>query len=135
MGLPFSKGRPFCYNIVGDGMDYLFICYKGCSTCAKARKYLKDNNIGFEEREITEDTPTENEIKTYLKQSDYQLKDFFNTRGGVYRKLNLKQDYNKYSEAELIKMLSEDGMLMKRPILVSKDKLILGFNEKAYSGL
>lgn len=116
-------------------MKYLFICYKACSSCAKAKRYLINNNIEFDEREISKDIPSEDEIKDYLNKSNYSLKDFFNTRGASFKKLNLKEDFDKYSEEELIKFLSEDGMLLKRPILVSNDNVILGFSEKLYGDL
>ena len=116
-------------------MEYLFICYKGCSTCAKAKKFLKENNVDFKFREIKEETPTVEELKNWLDLSGLPIKKFFNTSGKVYRELNLKAKLADMSELEKITLLSENGMLIKRPLLVSKDKVLVGFKESQYQDL
>ena len=116
-------------------MEYLFICYKRCSSCAKAKKFLKENSVDFKYREIKEETPTIEELKTWLDLSGLPIKKFFNTSGKVYRELNLKDKLADMSEAEKIKLLSENAMLIKRPLLVSKDKVLVGFKESQYQDL
>lgn len=112
-----------------------FICYKGCSTCTKARKQLEALNIDFEVREITEDTPTVTELKTWLDHNDFDIKKLFNTSGLIYRKLELKDKINDMSEDEKLQLLSENGMLIKRPLLVDGHTVIIGYNEKVYANL
>lgn len=114
-------------------MSNIFVCYKACSTCSSAEKYLKDNNINYIRREITTETPTVEELKTWYEKSGLDLKQFFNTRGGSYRELNLKETYDTLTDDERIKLLSEDGMLIKRPILVTDNEVILGYKKEGYS--
>ncbi|MDR7869290.1 MAG: arsenate reductase family protein [Tissierellaceae bacterium] len=113
-------------------MKYLFICYPKCSTCSKARKWLDENNIDYEERNIKEDNPTENELTQWIDIGNYPIKRFFNTSGILYRELGLKDKLNDMTDEEKIQLLSTDGMLVKRPILVGDDKVLVGFKEEEW---
>lgn len=106
----------------------LFIWYPKCSTCQKARQAL-------ELRDITKDNPTKEELKQWIKKSNLPLKSFFNTSGLLYRAQNLKVKIPHMSEEEQINLLSTDGMLVKRPILITKDKIIVGYKKKEYENL
>lgn len=110
-------------------MKNTLICYSKWSTCKKAKAWLEKNNIEFEERPIKENNPTENELKEWIKKSDYPLKKFFNTSGTLYKELNLREKLVNMSDEEQIKLLSTDGMLVKRPLLVSEDVILVGFKE------
>lgn len=106
-----------------------FICYPKCTTCQKARKWLEENGIVFEERHIKENNPTVEEIKVWRKQSGLPLKKFFNTSGLQYKALQLKDKLPTMSEEELFTLLASDGMLVKRPLLIGEDFALLGFKE------
>ena len=110
----------------------LFIHYPKCSTCKKAKKFLDDNNIKYEEREIKVNNPTYEELKSWYKISDLPLKKFFNTSGNLYKELNLKDKLNSMSEEEQLKLLSSSGMLVKRPVLINNNQVLLGFKEDEY---
>lgn len=110
-------------------MEYLFLCYPRWTTCRKAKAWLDEKNIQYEERNIKEDNPTEDELAAWIKKSGQPIKKFFNTSGKLYRELNVKEKIKNVSEEELIKLLSTDGMLVKRPILVGKDKVLVSFRE------
>ncbi len=110
-------------------MKYLFLCYPRCTTCAKARKWLDDNNIKYEERNIKENNPTEDELREWIRKSDYPIKRFFNTSGNSYKELGLKDELVDMSDEEKIKLLATDGMLVKRPIIVGGDIVLVGFKE------
>ena len=116
-------------------MVYLFVCYPKCSTCAKARKFLNDNNIKYEERNIKEDNPTKDELKEWLYKSKYPVKRFFNTSGKTYREMNLKDKLEKMTEEEKLELLSTDGMLVKRPIIVGEDRVLVAFKEEEWAAL
>ena len=116
-------------------MKYLFICYPKCSTCDKARKYLEKNNIEYEERNIKEDNPNEEELRKWIGKSNYPVKRFFNTSGILYKELKLKDKLVNMSEDEQIKLLSTDGMLVKRPIVVGEDKILVAFKEDEWEVL
>lgn len=105
----------------------LFIEYQKCSTCKKAKKWLLDNNIDFEDRNIIENTPTEEELRKWITESKKDIKKFFNTSGLKYKELKLKEKLPIMSEEEKIKLLSSDGMLIKRPLLVSDNIILTGF--------
>ncbi len=113
-------------------MENLFIQYPKCSTCKKAKKWLEDNNINFKSRNIVEDKPTKEELKKWIKDSGYEIKKFFNTSGLKYKELNLKEKLNLMSDEEKINLLSSDGMLVKRPVLITKNKVLLGFKENEW---
>ena len=108
-------------------MSVLFIEYPKCSTCHKAKKWLQDNNIKFEDRNIVEQVPTAQELEKWIKQSNKEIKSWFNTSGLKYRELNLKEKLPTISDEEKIKLLASDGMLIKRPILVIDNKVLVGF--------
>ena len=110
----------------------LIIEYPKCSTCKKAIKFLKDNNIKFEDRDIVLNRPVEEELKKWIKQSGKDIKKFFNTSGMKYKELNLKEKLNNMTDNEKIKLLSSDGMLVKRPLLITKDKILIGFKENEW---
>ena len=110
-----------------------FIEYPKCSTCKKAKKYLQENNISFKERDITKDTPTTTELKHYLSLTKHHnINKFFNTSGLKYKELNLKEKINTMTEEEKISLLSRNGMLIKRPLLIGQDFVIIGFKEEEY---
>lgn len=112
-----------------------FICYPKCSTCKKAEKFLQDNNIGYELRDIKLDNPTKEELDDFVKLSGKDVKAFFNTSGLVYKELGLKDKLPSMSYDEKLKVLSTNGMLVKRPILVTNDKVYVGFKEKEWTDL
>ena len=110
----------------------LFVQYPKCSTCRKAKKWLEENNIDFEERHIIEDNPTYEELKEWYEKSGLSLNRFFNTSGMKYRELNLKDKRPEMSEDEQLELLATDGMLVKRPIIVSDDFVLTGFKVKEW---
>lgn len=109
-----------------------FINYPKCSTCVKARKWLENNGIEFSNRDIVTNNPSESEIKRYLKISGKELKKFFNTSGILYREMNLKEKLADMSEDEMIKLLATDGKLVKRPLLVTEEDILIGFKEEEW---
>lgn len=106
----------------------LFLHYPKCTTCKNAKKWLVENGIAFEERHIVEENPTFEELKEWHKQSGLPLKRFFNTSGLVYRSLALKDKLPDMSEEEQLKLLASNGMLVKRPLLITDDIVLIGFN-------
>ena len=104
-----------------------FICYPKCSTCQKAQKWLDDNGIAYELRDIKTENPTHEELAAWHALSGQPLKKFFNTSGLLYKSLNLKEKLPDMSEDEQLKLLATDGMLVKRPLLVSDDFVLIGF--------
>ena len=108
----------------------VFICYPNCSTCKKIQKELEDNNIELEIRNIKENIPTIEEITTWLNLSNKEIKSFFNTSGLVYKELKLKDKLPSMSTEEKIKLLSTNGMLIKRPIIINNNQIIIGNNKK-----
>lgn len=109
-----------------------FICYSKCSTCKKAKDWLNEHKINYNERDIKENNPTYEELKSWWKLSNEDLKNFFNTSGLVYKNLNLKEKLPNMSDEEKLKLLASDGMLVKRPLLVDDDKVIIGFKKEKY---
>lgn len=110
-------------------MSYLFIEYPKCSTCRKAKKWLEGKDIEFTDRMIAEENPTREELELWYKKSGLPLKKFFNTSGVLYREMNLKEKVNTASEEELLDILSTNGMLVKRPLIVKDDVVLVGFKE------
>ena len=106
-----------------------FICYHKCTTCQKARKWLEENGVEFRERHIKEDNPTKKEIAAWQEQSGLPLARFFNTSGQLYRQLGLKDKLPTMSREEQLDLLASDGMMVKRPLLVGKDLVLVGFKE------
>lgn len=111
----------------------LFVQYPKCGTCRKAGKWLSDNDIEVENRDITTDNPTKNELSAWLKKSGLTINKFFNTSGMIYRENNLKEKVATASESELLDILSSNGMVVKRPIVVGDDFVLVGFNEKEWA--
>ena len=123
-------------NISLYGRDkMLFICYEICSTCKKAEKFLNDHGITFTKRAINTDNPTYEELKKWVKMSNLPINKFFNTSGKLYRELSIKDKLKDMSDDEILKLLSTDGMLVKRPLLISEDKVLVGFKEEEYQKL
>ena len=109
-----------------------FICYPKCTTCQKARKWLDDNNIEYEFRDIKLDNPTLDELKEWHKKSGLPLKKFFNTSGLLYKSLDLKNKLPTMSEDEMLNLLASDGMLVKRPLVIGDSFVLVGFKEDEY---
>ena len=107
----------------------LFLCYSRCSTCKKAQKWLDEQGIAYTQRDIKEDNPTRAELEQWHQRSGLPLKRFFNTSGLQYKALALKDKLPGMSEEEMIQLLSTDGMLVKRPLLVGEDFVLVGFKE------
>lgn len=107
----------------------LFIHYPKCSTCKKAKKWLDEQGISYQERHIVEENPTYEELKRWYEKSDFPLKRFFNTSGMRYRDLQLKDKLPQMSEEEQLHLLSTDGMLVKRPVLIGENFVLTGFKE------
>ena len=116
-------------------MINLFIEYPKCSTCQKAKKWLESSNIKFEDRNIVENNPTEKELTKWISESGKEIKKWFNTSGLKYKSLNLKEKLPEMSDSEKIKLLSSDGMLVKRPILISEKGILTGFKEDEWKDL
>lgn len=110
----------------------LFICYPKCSTCRKAKTWLEDHNISYELRDIKEENPTAQELSEWQKKSGLPLKKFFNTSGMLYREMGLKDKLKTMTDQEMLDLLATDGMLVKRPILVTDDTVLVGFKETEY---
>ncbi|MGM9578770.1 MAG: arsenate reductase family protein [Evtepia sp.] len=107
----------------------LFVCYPRCSTCKKAQKWLDENQVPYTFRDIKEDNPTLEELKAWHAQSGLPLKKFFNTSGQLYRSMELSKKLPDMSEEEQLALLASDGLLVKRPIAVDGDKVLVGFKQ------
>ena len=107
----------------------LFIEYPKCSTCKKAKKYLEEHGIEFEDRHIVEENPTKEELAEWIRISGKPVKKFFNTSGMKYRELGLKDKLPQMNEEEQIELLASDGMLVKRPPLIDGEMVLTGFKE------
>lgn len=112
-----------------------YICYPKCSTCKKAQKWLDDNGIEYETRDIKENNPTYAELKEWHGKSNLPLKKFFNTSGLLYRSMNLKDKLVNMSEEEQLELLATDGMLVKRPIIITDNTVLVGFKEKEWENV
>ena len=110
-----------------------FICYEKCSTCKKAQKFLSDNHIEYEQRDIKGDNPSYDELKAWHEKSKLPLKRFFNTSGLLYKSMGLKDKLSTMSEDEQLTLLSTDGMLVKRPLLISDNFVLTGFKEQEWT--
>lgn len=104
----------------------LLICYKKCTTCRKLEKILQEKNVEYEYRQIDQENPTAKELKVWHKKTDLDIINFFNTRGKIYRELNLKEKLPQMSLEEKYEILATDGMLVKRPILLNDDQVYVG---------
>ena len=110
----------------------IFIQYPKCTTCKKAKKYLENSGAEFFSRHIIEETPSYDELIQWIQMSGLPIKKFFNTSGNVYKQNNLKDVVDNLTLEEAAKMLSENGMLIKRPLLIKGDRIVIGFNEEKY---
>ena len=110
-----------------------FVCYPKCTTCQKAKKWLDDNKLEYKLRDIKEDNPNFEELTAWYKTSGLPLKKFFNTSGLLYKSMELKDKLPKMSEEEQLKLLATDGMLVKRPLLIGEDFVLVGFKESEWS--
>jgi len=113
----------------------VFICYPKCSTCQKAQKYLDSLGVSYTQRHIRDDRPSRSEIAAWKEKSGLQLRRFFNTSGLQYRALALKDKLPGMSEEEMLNMLASDGMLVKRPILVTENAVLVGFKENEWKSV
>ncbi len=116
-------------------MKNIFIEYPKCSTCKKAKAWLEEKNINFEDRNIVEDTPTLQELTEWIEKSGLDLKKWFNTSGLKYKELNLKDKLGSMTDEEKIKLLASDGKLIKRPLLISGKEVYVGFKEEQWKAL
>lgn len=107
-------------------------CYSKCTTCKKALKWLDDNKIGHTVIDIKEDHPDEKTLRQLHKKSGLPLRKFFNTSGQLYREMELSKKLPDMSEDEMFKLLASDGMLVKRPLLITDDRVLPGFREDAW---
>ena len=109
-----------------------FICYPKCTTCQRAKKWLDDNKIEYELRDIKLDNPKLDELTDWYNKSGLAIRKFFNTSGLLYKSLDLKNKLLEMSEDEMLKLLATDGMLVKRPLLISDDFVLVGFKENEW---
>lgn len=116
-------------------MNNLFIEYPKCTTCQKAKKWLNNNNIKFEDRNIIEEIPTVEELEKWIKLSNKEIKKWFNTSGLKYKELNLKEKLSNMRDKEKIELLASNGMLIKRPLLVTKDTVLIGFKQAEWESV
>ena len=107
----------------------LFIQYPKCKTCQKAKKWLDENNIEYTDRHIKEENPSYEELKSWYEKSGLPLKKFFNTSGVLYKSMQLKDKLPDMSDEEQLRLLASDGMLVKRPLVVKCDTVLIGFKE------
>ncbi|MBO6304247.1 MAG: arsenate reductase family protein [Selenomonadaceae bacterium] len=112
--------------------EKLFVCYPRCTTCKKAEKWLNERGIVVTMRDIKENNPTEQELRSWCEKSGLPLKRFFNTSGQKYRELGLKDKLPAMSEDEQYALLATDGMLVKRPLFVDGDFVLVGFKEQEW---
>lgn len=110
-----------------------FLCYPKCTTCQKAQKWLDENNVSYELRNIKEENPTAEELEQWYRDSGLPLRRFFNTSGLLYKSMDLKNKLPAMSEEEMISLLASDGMLVKRPILAGESVVLVGFKESDWA--
>ncbi len=113
-------------------MSLKFYWYPNCGTCKKAKKWLDDNKVDYQEIHIVEETPSKNDLKSLVEKSGQPVKKFFNTSGKKYRELGLKDKLKEADENQMLEWLASDGMLIKRPILESEEKATVGFKPEVY---
>lgn len=111
----------------------LFVCYPRCSTCKKAQKWLDEKGISYTLRDIKEENPSYDELREWYERSGLDIKRFFNTSGQLYKSMALKDQLPSMSVEEKLTLLSTDGMLVKRPIMVSDDSVLVGFKEQEWA--
>lgn len=110
----------------------IFICYPKCTTCQKAQKWLEENGVAYTLRNIKEDKPSYEELKTWYSTGGLPLRKFFNTSGLLYKSLGLKDKLPQMSEEDMLRLLATDGMLVKRPLLIGDGFVLVGFKETAW---
>lgn len=110
----------------------LFLEYPSCSTCKKAKKWLEEHEVPYEDRHIKEQNPTVSELREWQEKSGLELKKFFNTSGMKYRELQLKDRLRQMSDEEKLELLASDGMLVKRPLVIGDDFVLVGFKVKEW---
>ena len=125
----------FCFVKVYWECDlmFTFVCYPKCTTCQKAKKWLDDNQIPYELRDIKTNNPAVEELAAWHKRSGLPLRKFFNTSGLLYKSMDLKSRLPSMSEDEMLKLLATDGMLVKRPLFVGEDFVLVGFKEAEWA--
>ena len=128
----YKKTEVFKRENKSGGNDMLVLVYRKCSTCLKALKWLEEHQVTFEERPIAEENPTYEELKEWYKKSGLPLKKFFNTSGLLYKDMQLKDKLPTMTEDEQLKLLSTNGMLVKRPLVVGDNFVLTGFKEKEW---
>lgn len=111
----------------------IFICYSKCSTCQKAKKWLDEQDIKYTERHIVDNNPSYEELKEWYNKSGLPLKRFFNTSGILYKEMQLKDKLPTMNEEEQLKLLATNGMLVKRPLVVNGDMVLIGFKEAEWA--
>ena len=111
----------------------LFICYPKCSTCKKAKKWLDENHLNYTERHIVEENPSYDELKEWVSKSGLPLKKFFNTSGLLYKEMKLKDKLPTMSEDKQLQLLATNGMLVKRPLVIGDEAILVGFKENEWS--
>ncbi len=116
-------------------MKYLFLEYPKCSTCRKAKKWLEEKGVEFQDRNIVEDNPNKGELMKWYKESSLPLKKFFNTSGNLYKELKLKDKLMEMTEEEQLELLATNGMLVKRPLIIGDNKILVGFKEEEWNSL
>lgn len=119
----------------GYNMSYLFLEYPKCSTCKKAKNWLDDNSIKYNDRHIVENRPSAQELTMWINKSGFPIKKFFNTSGILYKEMNLKDKLNDMSDEEKIELLSTNGMLVKRPLIIGEEIIIVGFQPEKWEQL
>lgn len=110
-----------------------FVCYPKCTTCQKARKWLDENGISYELRDIKTENPSAQELEQWYRRSGLPLKKFFNTSGLLYKSMALKDKLPGMTEEEMLYLLATDGMLVKRPLLVGEETVLVGFKEAEWA--
>lgn len=111
----------------------VFLCYERCTTCKRAKAWLVDRGIAFTERPIKEENPSLEELRQWYQRSGLPLKKFFNTSGLLYKSMELKDKLPTMTEEEQLQLLATDGMLVKRPMLIMEDKVLVGFRENEWA--
>ena len=116
-------------------MKYLLIEYPKCSTCRKAKKFLEDHGISYEDRHIVDRNPSADELGKWIAASGFSARKFFNTSGLLYKSMQLKERLPEMSDGEQIKLLATNGMLVRRPLLIGGDRVFVGFRETEWAAL
>lgn len=111
----------------------LFLQYPKCGTCQKATKWLKENNVNVNSRDITKENPTKEELTGWIKKSGLPIAKFFNTSGKIYKENNLKEKVKSASEDELLDILASNGMVVKRPLIIADNFVLVGFKEEEWT--